>query len=136
MRTAACVGGCLVVLLAGVVRAERAQTAQQLQQPVFRGGVDLVTFDVRVVDKDGKPVPGLTANDFTVTLDGQRRPVRAIDYMTFGSGTAKDATASSAPAAANAPAPAASAPRGGRVILFVVDDVSARPLEIVSLVAA
>jgi len=136
MRTAACVGGCLVVLLAGVVRAERAQAAQQLQQPVFRGGVDLVTFDVRVVDKDGKPVPGLTANDFTVTLDGQRRPVRAIDYMTFGSGTTKDATAPSAPAAANAPAPAASAPRGGRVILFVVDDVSARPLEIVSLVAA
>lgn len=133
MRAAACVGGCLIVLLAGVVRAERAQTPQQPQQPVFRGGVDLVTFDVRVVDKDGKPVPGLTANDFTVTLDGQPRPVRALDYMTFGSGTAKEAAA---PAATSAAAPAASAPRGGRVILFVVDDVSARPLEIVSLVAA
>src|SRR5215207_8551288 len=36
------------------------------QQPVFRAGVDLVTVDAIVVDKDGRPVTGFTADDFTL----------------------------------------------------------------------
>jgi hypothetical protein len=47
-------------------------------QPIFRGGVDLVTLDVTVVDNDGKPVRGLKPSDFVgVTLEGRRASPRA-----------------------------------------------------------
>jgi hypothetical protein len=57
------------------------------QQPVFRSRVDLVTVDVTVVDKDGKPVPGLQAGDFKVTINGKSGAVRELDYLTFGGPT-------------------------------------------------
>ena len=79
---------CVAFLLAStcvvLVAAARAQTPQ----PVFRGGVDLVTLDVTVVDKDGQPIRGLKAEDFVVTLEKQARPVRALDFLEFGSAAA------------------------------------------------
>jgi VWFA-related protein len=109
---------------------------QQPQTPVFRGGVDLVALDVRVVDKDGAPVPGLTAEDFTVTLADVARPVRALDYITFGRATRPDLAVEGSTDAAASTASTDATNRPGRVILFVVDDVSARPLEIVALTTA
>jgi Ethanolamine utilization protein EutJ (predicted chaperonin) len=50
------------------------------QAPVFRAGVDLVTMRVVVVDKQGQPVRGLAASDFSVRLEGQIRPVRVLNY--------------------------------------------------------
>ena len=42
------------------------------QQPSrFRAGIDLVTVDAVVLDKDGNPVPGLTRQDFEVEEDGR-----------------------------------------------------------------
>lgn len=51
------------------------------QQPVFKSGVTLVTVDVIVLDKDGKPVPGLAAEDFQIKLNGKLQPVRAMSYV-------------------------------------------------------
>ncbi len=45
-------------------------------QPVFRGGVDLATFSVTVVDKKGAIVSGLTPDDFEVFEDGKRQSVQ------------------------------------------------------------
>jgi hypothetical protein len=42
---------------------------------VFRGGVDVITVDVTVLDKDGHPVEDLRPGDFTVKIDGQTRRV-------------------------------------------------------------
>lgn len=44
-------------------------------QPVFRSGVDVVTVDVQVIDKEGFPIAGLTPDKFHVTVDGRARAV-------------------------------------------------------------
>jgi len=57
------------------------QPQSQTQQPVFRSGVDLVTVDVLVVDKDGRPIPELKAEDFTVTVDGKPRRIASVEHL-------------------------------------------------------
>lgn len=126
-----CVFGALVCLATAVVAGQQA--APQSQPPQFRAGVDLVTIDVRAVDKDGKPVPGLTKGDFVVTLDGQARPVVVLDYQVFGRTTASSPSTAPTDGASNQPASAATASRGGRVLLLVVDDLSAQPLQMKGL---
>jgi len=48
------------------------------QQPTFRTSVDVVQVDVSVLDKDRRPVRGLTQSDFTVLEDGKARPIVAF----------------------------------------------------------
>ena len=50
----------------------------QSQDPVFRGGVDLVRLDVFVLDADRRPVAGLTAADFTVIEDDEPREIQTF----------------------------------------------------------
>ena len=61
----------ILVLGAAVGAAPQSQTPSQTQPPVFRSGVNLVTVDVLVLDKAGRPIPELKAEDFTVTVDGK-----------------------------------------------------------------
>ncbi len=72
----------LFVLGTTFAAAPRSQTQAQTQQPVFRSGVDLVTVDVLVVDKDGRPIPELKAEDFTVTVDGKPRRIASVEHLT------------------------------------------------------
>ena len=60
----------------------QSQTQTPTQQPVFRSGVDLVTVDVLVVDKDGRPIPELKAEDFTVAVDGKPRRITSVERLT------------------------------------------------------
>lgn len=53
------------------------------QTPVFRSGVDLVTFGVTVVDRKGNFVTDLGPDDFTVIEDGREQAVR---YFAGGTG--------------------------------------------------
>ena len=48
------------------------------QAPIFRSTVDIVRVEATVLDKDRRPVRGLTADDFTVLENGQERPVVAF----------------------------------------------------------
>ena len=48
------------------------------QTPTFRSGVSLVTIDVTVLDKDGKPVPGLMSDEIEIKLNGKVQPIRAL----------------------------------------------------------
>jgi Ca-activated chloride channel family protein len=63
----AAVTACLILLTAVALRA---------QQPTFRATVDLVHFGVSVVDKQGKPVTGLTADDFEVMENGKPQSLK------------------------------------------------------------
>jgi VWFA-related protein len=58
-----------------------AQQAGQTQTPSFRSGVELVTVDVGVVDRQGQPVRGLEPADFTVTVAGQPRRVVTAEFV-------------------------------------------------------
>ena len=51
------------------------------QPPSFRSGVEVVTVDVSVVDKQGQPLRGLTPADFTVTVAGQPRRVVSAEFI-------------------------------------------------------
>src|SRR5947207_15284719 len=65
------------------------------QTPSFRSGVEVVTVDVGVIDRQGRPLRGLTVGDFSVTIAGKSRRVVTSEFIDR---------------AAPAPAPPASAP--------------------------
>ena len=107
-----------------VVRCERAIAAVLCllaagqQAPVFRGGVDLVTVDVVVLDRSGAPVTTLAAGDFTVTAGGRARRIVAAEYITarVPERPPRPAALAGVPeASSNARQPA------GRTFLFVID---------------
>jgi VWFA-related protein len=92
------------------------------QQPTFRSGVELVTVDVGVVDKQGQPVRDLEAADFVVTVGGQPRRVVTAEYVDVGA--ARPASASPADVV-----PVSSNEGGGlgRLFVFVVDQSTLEP---------
>lgn len=68
--------GRVFVLVAAVVAALDAQ-------PAFRGGVDLATFGVTVVDRKNELVADLTRDDFEVLEDGK---LQRVDFFARGDG--------------------------------------------------
>lgn len=70
-------------VLALVVVCSVSATAQQPSQapPVFRTGARLNVVDVTVIDKQGKPVEGLTANDFVLTEDGESQTIAQVAFQ-------------------------------------------------------
>src|SRR5581483_11482294 len=51
------------------------------QTPVFRSGARLNVVDVTVTDKQGKPIDGLTANDFVLTEDGEPQTISQVAFQ-------------------------------------------------------
>jgi len=87
---------CLSLVLAGAAgvaarqqaSAPQASTAQpspalQRSQPSFRSGVTLVPVDVRVIDRNGKPVTDLRQDEFIVTEDGVRQTISHFAMQRF-----------------------------------------------------
>lgn len=46
------------------------------EEVVFRGGTTLVRVDVQALDRNGKPIPGLTPESFVLKETGQSQPIR------------------------------------------------------------
>ena len=64
------------VLLVAVVAGSLALNAQE---PVFRGGSELVRVFVTVTDRSGKLVTSLAQNDFEVRDEGKPQPITQFD---------------------------------------------------------
>lgn len=58
-----------------------AALAQDTQQPVFRGGIDVIEVDVSVIDGRGRPVSDMREPEFAVTVDGKPRLVTAAQFI-------------------------------------------------------
>jgi VWFA-related protein len=99
--------------------------AQQLPQvqPTFRTGVDAVQLDVSVLDKDRRPVRGLTAADFTVLEGGQPRQLVAFSAID----AAPPATAAPSVAASIAPDVTRNDLPAGRLVVILMDPELRRP---------
>jgi VWFA-related protein len=97
--------------------------AQQSPQPMpaFRTSVELVTVDVGVVDRQGQPIRGLAAGDFTVTVAGQPRRVVSAEYV--DTAAARVTTVSGEPASISTNDGAGL----GRLFVFVVDQGTLEP---------
>lgn len=72
------------------------------EQPVFRSGVDLISIDLTVVDRDGRRVADLVADDFEVLIDGKPRDVVSAAFV----GATGASEAARAPDRTEEPAPA------------------------------
>ena len=83
----------LVVCLACLATLNAQQPLSQ-PQVTFQSGVDLVQVDVSVLDKDRRPVRGLTAANFTILEDGKPRPVAAFTAVDLAEREASPARAS------------------------------------------
>jgi hypothetical protein len=86
MRRPLCVAW--IVLAAGAAVSMPARL--HAQRPVFRSGTELATIDVRVVDKDGAPIPDLQPDEIRVTDDGAVRPVVHLRHVTGRNDAAPD----------------------------------------------
>jgi VWFA-related protein len=86
--------------LACVLASALSGQAPAPQAPTFRSGIDLVTVDVTVLGRGGDPLTALTAEDFTLLVDGTPRPIVSMRLVRAGSTTPLQATAQPSPPAA------------------------------------
>jgi VWFA-related protein len=88
--------------------------------PPFETRVELVTLDIVVTDRDGRPVTGLTAADFKVTEDG--RPQAIIQFRAIGQAVTSEPSVSG-----STDSPSSLSPPATFAILF--DDVHIEPVK-------
>jgi VWFA-related protein len=100
--------------------------AQERPPLTFSAQAEVILVDVVVLDGEGRPVRGLTREDFTVLEDGRPQPVIGFE--------ARDLGAAAPGVVPAAPAGAATAPAGrGRTLALVVDDLGISPLTVTTV---
>lgn len=114
-----------VVLLLAVAHAEptfaQATVDKQLPKPTFETGVELITIDVHVVDKNSKPIVDLKPDDFEIDIAGRRRKIASVQFVSY---------AATAPPGlktrptGEGPATEPSGPRPRRMYVLAVDEHS------------
>ena len=119
--------GFITLVIATGVAALAAQAPQlpppsQTPAPTFRGGIDIVTLDVTVLDAARRPVRDLTAADFTLLENGTPQPIVAFAPVDVPD------VVSTAPAWMREVAPdvASNALEQRRLIVIVMDDAGTR----------
>jgi VWFA-related protein len=114
-----------ILSLAGVLAtlgAERPARAQsQPALPTFPSQVELITVDAVVLDENGRPVPGLSREDFVLREDGRVQEIASFEAFVLEpveTPTEPPAVASNEPTARRS---------NGRAFAILVDDVRIAP---------
>jgi VWFA-related protein len=102
----------------GLVVAAAVLTSLDAQEPPaqFRGRTDLITLDVTVLDRDRRPVRGLTAEDFVIVDGGSFRPVTGFAAVDLPGATTRKTDVDEV-----APDVATNAAADGRLITIMFD---------------
>jgi VWFA-related protein len=110
---------------AGAVLAAAASLAlaQEAASPRFPSEVELVTVDTVVLDKDGRPVTGLTASDFTLAENGVPQTMASFEAVVVPAAPPPSAPAPRPPFSTNVGPEV----RHGRTYLLVFDDIHLSP---------
>jgi VWFA-related protein len=74
------------------ILAVLASIALEAQQPTFRAAAHLAVQTVSVKGQSGRPVEGLTANDFVVTEDGKPQAIAFVEYQRLDDAPAASVT--------------------------------------------
>jgi VWFA-related protein len=122
MRVAVLVFVCVAAPLAlrQAVIPIHAQTSPQQPPTTFRGGVNLIQWDVSVYDAKHQPVKGLSQDDFTLLEDGKTRPL--LGFVEIASDPPPPPTAAWMRDAESDVA--TNDVEGNRIFLLVIDDAS------------
>jgi VWFA-related protein len=112
------------------VLAATASSAQEPQTiPAFPTQAEAITADVVVLDRQGRPVRGLTKEDFTLLEDGKPQTIvgfQARELAPPGQPPPPEAGAADERVAANQ----GSSERRGRTFAFLVDDLGTQALSV------
>jgi VWFA-related protein len=116
--------GRLVAATAAVLCWPLALAVGAQQTPpraAFASSVDIVSVDVHVIDRNGRPVRDLEAGDFTLSVDGRARKIASAQFVSV---TAPETAPEPPPADYTTNVGAAA----GRLIVIVVDRGSIQPV--------
>jgi VWFA-related protein len=114
----------LMLALAPAPTTPGPQQPPSAEQMTFPAGTELVSVDVLVLDKQGQPVEGLTAADFTLEEDGRPQTVGSFEAVTLLESSSPPAARSRV--ATNEP----SRDRPERSFVIVFDELNLSPLTI------
>lgn len=123
-RPAAVAAGLTVAVTLSITAQQQPPAGQK--PPVFRSTVDLVNLDVSVLDKDRRPVRGLTEKDFSVTEDDVRQEIVAFTAVDVPENPPKPA-AWSGRAPADVQSNEGSSDADGRLFVLLIDDAMIPP---------
>jgi VWFA-related protein len=120
---------CLALISTMLVTAAVGQQAPQSPDDVLRISTELVQTGVVVLDKQGRFVDGLKANDFLFKVDGQ--PVTPTFFEQIIAGSARERKLEGSIVKGTAPASPSDVTTRGRTIIFFIDDLhlSARSVQ-------
>ena len=107
------IGAAVLVLCGGVALPARQEAPRQ--PPTFRSGVELVTVDVNVIDRQGHPLRGLAPGDFTVSVAGEPRQVVSAEFVDIAAALGGPPTGGASAISSNEGAAI------GRQLVFLVD---------------
>jgi len=107
-------------------------TQEPVQGPTFRTGIELVTVDVAVVDRNGRPVETLGAAEFSVKIDGEVRRVVTAELFKVDVEAAKKQVDDKSETFYTSNL----TPPNGRSIVIAVDQTSIRPGSLRPIMAA
>ena len=106
-----------VAAVAGI-SAQQSPPAQVPQTPpVFRAGTSLVPVDVRVIDRQGRPVTNLSQNDFVILENGVRQQIKHFSLQALSADPPPDGVLPRLPRG-ETPAPLGS--QNARIFLIVL----------------